>query len=251
MPLHGIEAADAVFANTYRGGYLAKTSGHKQHWESAVRLVRERRCFGRSADGMQRHSKTSATGSSSTRKAPSRSTAMQPPEQTPEGSICIGCGFCCDGTLHGRTTVRPNDEAGVRAVDLAVEQEGGKRFFRQPCPRFSCSSCSIYANRPGVCRTYQCALLTNVKAGIVSEADAREKIETAKQLRNDVRSIDPAAVTPKERTALARKLREELVGLDRDKRQGVGKALLATALLEQFLDRWFVMKVEGGNDTAG
>lgn len=38
--LRGIEAADAVFANTYRGEYLAKTSGQKQHWESAVRLVR-------------------------------------------------------------------------------------------------------------------------------------------------------------------------------------------------------------------
>ena len=39
-PLRGIEAADAIFANTYRGEYLAKTSGQKQHWESAVRLVR-------------------------------------------------------------------------------------------------------------------------------------------------------------------------------------------------------------------
>lgn len=38
-PLHGVEAADAVFANTYRGEYLAKTSRQKQHWESAVRLV--------------------------------------------------------------------------------------------------------------------------------------------------------------------------------------------------------------------
>ena len=40
VPLRGIEAADAVFANTYRGEYLAKTSGQQQHWESAVRLVR-------------------------------------------------------------------------------------------------------------------------------------------------------------------------------------------------------------------
>lgn len=40
VPLRGIEAADAVFANTYRGEYLAKTTGQKEHWESAVRLVR-------------------------------------------------------------------------------------------------------------------------------------------------------------------------------------------------------------------
>lgn len=40
VPIAGIEAADAVFANTYRGEYLAKTSSRKEHWESAVRLVR-------------------------------------------------------------------------------------------------------------------------------------------------------------------------------------------------------------------
>ena len=40
IPLRGIAAAEAVFANTYRGEYLAKTSGQEQHWESAVRLVR-------------------------------------------------------------------------------------------------------------------------------------------------------------------------------------------------------------------
>ena len=40
LPLRGIDAADAIFANTYRGEYLAETRGQKQHWESAVRLVR-------------------------------------------------------------------------------------------------------------------------------------------------------------------------------------------------------------------
>jgi hypothetical protein len=40
VPLRGIEAADAIFAHTYRGEYLPKTAGHKEHWESAVRLVR-------------------------------------------------------------------------------------------------------------------------------------------------------------------------------------------------------------------
>jgi hypothetical protein len=40
VPLRGIEAADAVIANTYRGEYLAKTSGQKEHWESAIQLIR-------------------------------------------------------------------------------------------------------------------------------------------------------------------------------------------------------------------
>jgi len=40
VPLQGIEAADAIFANTYRGEYLTRMSGQKEHWESVVRLVR-------------------------------------------------------------------------------------------------------------------------------------------------------------------------------------------------------------------
>lgn len=37
----GVEAADAVFANTYRGSYLSMINGQENHWRSATRLVRE------------------------------------------------------------------------------------------------------------------------------------------------------------------------------------------------------------------
>ena len=43
--LSGVEAADAIFANTYRGAYLAATNGHEQHWSSSVRLVRNTPVF--------------------------------------------------------------------------------------------------------------------------------------------------------------------------------------------------------------
>jgi hypothetical protein len=43
--LNGVEAADAVFANTYRGAYLSATNGHQRHWESAMRLVRSTPVF--------------------------------------------------------------------------------------------------------------------------------------------------------------------------------------------------------------
>lgn len=38
--LTGVEAADAVFANTYRGGFISAANGQENHWSSAVRLVR-------------------------------------------------------------------------------------------------------------------------------------------------------------------------------------------------------------------
>ena len=38
--LTGVEAADAVFANTYRGSFVSAANGLQNHWSSAVRLVR-------------------------------------------------------------------------------------------------------------------------------------------------------------------------------------------------------------------
>ena len=38
--LSGLDAADAVFANTYRGAYLNQVDGHRAHWSAATELVR-------------------------------------------------------------------------------------------------------------------------------------------------------------------------------------------------------------------
>ena len=163
---------------------------------------------------------------------------MSAPENA-EGNICVGCGLCCDGTLHGTATVQLHDEANVTAAGLEIATEGKKRFFRQPCPNFSCGSCTVYAIRPEVCRTYRCALLINLEAGRISEADAREKVATAKKLLGTVRSISPDAVTPAQRTALTKRLKAELAEAKDDDRESIAKALLDTAVLEHFLNRWF------------
>ena len=38
--LTGVKAADAVFANTYRGGYVSSTGGIRTHWETSLKLIR-------------------------------------------------------------------------------------------------------------------------------------------------------------------------------------------------------------------
>jgi hypothetical protein len=38
-PLNGVAAVDALFGNTYRGGFLSLTEGHKHHWDACLRLV--------------------------------------------------------------------------------------------------------------------------------------------------------------------------------------------------------------------
>jgi uncharacterized protein len=132
-----------------------------------------------------------------------------------DAPLCIGCGLCCDGTLHAKTTVKPDDEAIVAAAGLEVSEEGEKRFFRQPCRHFSCGKCSIYAARPGVCRTYRCALLISLEDRQITKPDALEKVSMARKLLAVVRREDPTAVTPAERSALAERLKTNLAQLEK------------------------------------
>ena len=159
--------------------------------------------------------------------------------QTGEETICVGCGLCCDGTLHGAATVQPGDEAAVAAAGLEISQEGSGRVFLQPCPRFSCGSCSIYAARPSVCRSYSCALLINVEAGTISPSAAREKIATAKKLLAAVNAIEPDLATPAKRSALAKRLNAEANRPQVRAREKVERALRDVVGLQRFLIRWF------------
>ncbi len=43
--LSGVEAADALFANTYRGRFVAEAGDPKMHWEACVRLVQSTPIF--------------------------------------------------------------------------------------------------------------------------------------------------------------------------------------------------------------
>jgi Fe-S-cluster containining protein len=157
-----------------------------------------------------------------------------------DSSICVGCGLCCDGTLNASTTVRTEDTDAVIAVGLEVVKEGDRSCFRQPCPHFSRGTCSVYAERPHVCRNYRCALLRAVEAGSITAPVAREKIATAKELRDAVRIAGPGVVTPPERAALMQRLKAQLADASGDDRQAVANALLDIAVFEHFLARWFL-----------
>ena len=224
--LTGLEAATAIFANTYRGSYVAVTGGHRPHWEQSLEIVRKIPVYRASRawrlDGFDE-----------------QAGRMLAHVREPK-SICVGCGLCCDGTLHGRTTVRPDDEARVARAALEIMEEGGKRFFEQPCPNLECSKCTVYATRPEVCRTYRCNLLRSLDRGRIDEIDARDKIATAQKLRATVRKIDATAITPAQRSALTRRFKDQLSDLVGAPRAEIARALLDVAVLEHFLNRWFL-----------
>jgi Fe-S-cluster containining protein len=175
---------------------------------------------------------------------------MSRPETAEDASICIGCGFCCDGTLHDHTDVSPEDEATVRAVGLALTTDSEKTVFRQPCPKFGCGQCSIYDERPTVCRKYRCKLRKDVDEGRLSATDARLKIAGVKDLIARIQTVDDASVTPLQRKALWRKLKNEAEGCDEQGRQWRARVMLDIGTLDYLLDRQFRERKRDDRESA-
>lgn len=95
-------------------------------------------------------------------------------------SVCLSCGFCCDGTLFNRVP--------LLEAELAVHREilrlaPGAHHGVQPCAALEGLRCRIYEERPLTCRRYRCLLLEAREADEVSEAGALAIIETVRQLR--------------------------------------------------------------------
>ena len=83
-------------------------------------------------------------------------------------------------------------------------------------------------------------MLLKVEAGEVSKPDALDTIAGAKKLVAAVRAIDPAALTPAQRSHLAERLKMRLQAAKGPDRDATAKALLDIAVLEHFLARWFL-----------
>lgn len=108
-----------------------------------------------------------------------------PDEQT----ICVTCGFCCDGTLFLHAHLNPG-ERGVGDLPEWIEEnsfdEGGKDFFRLPCHYFS-EKCTIYdRKRAYVCGSYRCQLLKDFADGKVTLDDAQKTVTEAMRLRAEI-----------------------------------------------------------------
>jgi Fe-S-cluster containining protein len=71
-------------------------------------------------------------------------------------TLCRACGFCCDGTLFQRALLEPDEVEPAKRRGLKVFEARG---FSQPCTRIEAYSCTIYPDRPSVCRSFECRLL--------------------------------------------------------------------------------------------
>lgn len=144
---------------------------------------------------------------------------------------CVGCGLCCDGTIHDKAEALPGEKERLTDSGLHYFIEGDNHWFSHPCRFSKAGLCTIYhQERFSVCRTFRCKLLTAYQAGEVSKDTALAKVQQALALRAAVIDAEPGAREWKVR----RPLLDELNSTKRHPR-----LLLAIMALENYLDTWF------------
>lgn len=84
-------------------------------------------------------------------------------------SLCLFCGLCCDGTLFGTAPLEAG-EAERLAGRIALAPDGTMLL---PCRALDGCRCTVYDDRPAVCRAFNCLALAQLQRGEISEEDAR------------------------------------------------------------------------------
>lgn len=89
--------------------------------------------------------------------------------------LCTRCALCCDGSIFDDVELAGEAEAtAAEAMGLTVEIEE-RPLLLQPCTALDGRRCTVYAHRPGCCRTFECRLLQQANAGQL-DADAALEI---------------------------------------------------------------------------
>lgn len=108
-------------------------------------------------------------------------------EPVEEQSICIRCGFCCDGTLFFHAHLNPGERGHLpEKIEKNSFSKEGKDYFKLPCQYFS-GKCTIYdRERAYVCGSYRCQLLKDFADGKIIVPDALEVVRDAMSMRKDI-----------------------------------------------------------------
>ena len=80
-----------------------------------------------------------------------------------------------------------DDREPLAASGIRLMKSEDRTTFRLPCPAVAGGCCSIYERRPAICREVSCLLRLRYDAGLVSFDEARARIASAKELRDQIR----------------------------------------------------------------
>ena len=107
-----------------------------------------------------------------------------------EQTICITCGFCCDGTLFYNATLQPGEKGTLPSkMEEAYLKIGEEEFFRLPCQYFD-GKCTIYDQKKAhICSAFRCELLKDFSGEKISQQSAIRLIENAERQRAEIREL--------------------------------------------------------------
>ncbi len=108
-------------------------------------------------------------------------------------SLCTSCGLCCDGSLFGRAALEPEEDFEQFGKLLPDRERDGRGFFPQPCAALCGTRCSIYGQRPGVCRDFRCKLLKAVDGDPAMLPAALQTVATTTGLLEELTRLLVAA----------------------------------------------------------
>ena len=98
-----------------------------------------------------------------------------------ESILCTKCGLCCNGSFLADVEITRREALRLEAGGLEIEEEEGNALLVQPCAALKGKRCSIYANRPKCCRTFECLLLKRVRGREISVAAALLRVAEARE----------------------------------------------------------------------
>jgi uncharacterized protein len=97
-----------------------------------------------------------------------------------EENLCTSCGLCCDGSLFAEVELGSRRESfSVESMGLDVDEsdeDNRTPILNQPCAALKTRRCTVYKFRPGCCRTFECRLLQQAKAGAISFDNAKTQV---------------------------------------------------------------------------
>jgi hypothetical protein len=125
--------------------------------------------------------------------------ALQPADAgscgvTPSEQLCLACGLCCDGTLFDGVQLEPGDDAQkLKALGLPVVVYRAKQpitRFAQPCAALCADrTCQLYKNRPRQCRTFECKVFKELRAGETELPAALRLVTKTRRLADKARRL--------------------------------------------------------------
>ncbi|MBL8920184.1 MAG: YkgJ family cysteine cluster protein [Myxococcaceae bacterium] len=118
-------------------------------------------------------------------------------------ALCLSCGVCCDGTLFATAPLAPGEAARL-AERVSVLDADTMEF---PCRALDGVRCTIYDDRPRICREFNCLVLAELAAGRITEEEARafiDEVLTRRRALADAMGLTDDAGALREARALAK-----------------------------------------------